>query len=325
MTSAISGVSSMVNSLFSKIDTSNLGYIDKAGLKSAFDQISTSDSSDSSSSTSVDAIFTKLDSDSDGKITKQEMTDGLTQLAAELDSQFNQSRINGTASSGDTSGYTKDELTSMIDELGSSDSKRTALMSSIVYNFEAADTNGDGKVSNEEAMTYDQTQQTSSATASSSTSGYTKDELSSLIEELGDSDSKRTTLMSSIVSNFTAADTDGNGKVSDQEAMAYEQSMQTSATSSTGSTGATVTAAAAPPPSGAASGGASSSTTYDDADTNQDGTVSSAEQLAYDLSHGSTESDSLSVMKKIMQLAQAYGITGTSSSEAASSSISAIA
>ncbi len=256
MTSAISGVSSMVNSLFSKIDTKNAGYIDKAGLQSAFDQISTSDTSDSAS---VDTIFTTLDSDSDGKITKSEMTTGLTKLAAELDSQFNQSRLGG-ASSTDTSGYTKDEL-------------------------------------------------------------------SSLIQEIGDTDSQRTTLMSSIVSNFDTVDTDGNGKVSDTEAMAYDQSLQASSTTSSNTVAAGgMPPPPPPPPSGAASSGDStSSTSYEAADTNQDGVVSSTEQLVYDSQQSSSLSDSLSVMKKIMQLAQAYGITGTSSSEAASSSISAIA
>ena len=50
---------------------------------------------------------------------------------------------------------TKDELTSTLDQIGTSDS-RSALMSSIVQNFEQADTDGDGKVSFQEAMAFQQ-------------------------------------------------------------------------------------------------------------------------------------------------------------------------
>ena len=268
MTSAISSVSSMVNSLFSRLDTTNQGYIDKAGLKSAFDQISSSDSTSSTSDTSVDTIFSKFDSDSDGKITKQEMTDGITSLANELNNQFNQSRLTSSTSNSleNTSGYTKDELTSMVDELGSTDSKRTSLMTSIANNFDAADT-------------------------------------------------------------------DGNGKVSNQEAMAYEQSTQTSSTSSTGSTSTVAQAGGTPPPppppqsssSSSDSSSSSSSTTYAAADTNQDGTVSAEEQFVYETSQAASTSESKSVMKMVVQLLQAYSATDVSSAQAASNSISVIA
>jgi len=331
--SAISSVSSMVNSLFSRIDTSNQGYIDKAGLKTAFQEITSSDSD--SSSSSVDAIFDKFDSDSDGKLTKTEMTDGMTKLAQELNNQFNQSRLtNGTNSLENTSGYTKDELTSLIDQVGDSDSKRTSLMSSIVSNFDKADTDGNGKVSNEEAMAYDKTLQANATTTGStdtttSNTGYTKDELSALIEELGDTDSKRTSLMSSIVSNFDKADTDGDGKVSNAEAMAYDQS--TSATSSTTTT-AQAGAMPPPPPPGkpqdsgdSTSSSSSSSSSYDVADTNKDGVVSEQERIAYENSNATSQTENMSVMKMMVQLLQAYGTSSSSSTQTASSTISTVA
>mgnify|MGYP003382928415 CR=1 FL=1 len=65
---------------------------------------------------------------------------------------------------------TKDELTSTLDQIGTSDS-RNALMSSIVQNFEQADTDGDGKVSFQEAMAFQQ----SSGGASSSVSTASTD------------------------------------------------------------------------------------------------------------------------------------------------------
>jgi len=260
MSTTISSLSSStwVNSLFSKIDTKNQGYIDKSELQSAFEQIS------SDATASIDKVFSKLDADNDGKITKQEMATSMQKLAEELDSQFNASRIKGA---------------------NGSDA--------------AAD------------------------------AGYTKDELASMVKEIGDTDSKRTTLMTNIINNFDKADTDGNGKVSRQEAMAYDQANQTSSASSTSGTTATAETKAPPPPPPPSSSSSdnSSSTTYAAADTNKDGTVSLEELIAYQSANETaTSSDSSSVMKLMMQLLQAYGVLGQESSQTtASNSISAIA
>jgi hypothetical protein len=63
-------------------------------------------------------------------------------------------------------------LTSQLEEIGSSDSKRSSLISSIVDNFEAADTDSDGKVSFKEAMAYDKANKsTSSASTDSGSAG----------------------------------------------------------------------------------------------------------------------------------------------------------
>ena len=77
--------------------------------------------------------------------------------------------------------------------------------------------------------------------------GFTKDELSSKLNEAGSSESKQSSLISSIVQNFDKADTDSDGKVSFQEAMAYQQSTSisgssqgtSSASSQSGSTSST--------------------------------------------------------------------------------------
>ncbi|MBZ0106663.1 MAG: EF-hand domain-containing protein [Sulfuricella denitrificans] len=168
--------SQMASKLFSKLDSKNQGYIEKSDLQSAFDQISGS----SSSSSSVDDIFSQLDNNSDGKITKQEMSDSLTRLSEQLDSQFNSMRMNGKGGmhnmgempppppqGADSAGLTKDQLTSMANEAGSANSKLTSLAS----NFDKADTNGDGKVSMQEAMAYEQSNQTRTASTTSTGSG----------------------------------------------------------------------------------------------------------------------------------------------------------
>ena len=146
------GGASSVSSLFSRIDTNNQGYIEKSDLLSALDQVSSEDNSEA-----VDKIFSKLDADNSGQLTEQEMVDGLGKLEAELNSQFNQSRVGrGGGHGGDQDvGFTQEELTSMIDEAGDSD-PRTALMQTVVDNFDTADTDGDGLVTHSEAVAYDQ-------------------------------------------------------------------------------------------------------------------------------------------------------------------------
>jgi Ca2+-binding EF-hand superfamily protein len=174
--------SSWASSIFSKLDTSNQGYIDKAGLQSAFDSISSSSSS--SSSSSVDDLFSSMDSDSDGKVTKSELTSSLEQLATQLNNAFDQMRMGGghggpppgpppsDGQNGNSSdaGFTKDELTQQLSDMGSSDSKRSNLISSIVTNFDKADTDGDGKVNRQEAMAYGKSQQSGSSSSDATAS-----------------------------------------------------------------------------------------------------------------------------------------------------------
>ena len=174
--------SQMVSNLFSKLDTDNQGYLEKSDLVSALSEASSS--SDSSSvSSSVDEIFSQLDSDSDGKLTEEEMTSGLQQLAEQLDIGFNNMRTTGMegamplppppqATEEDT-GYTADELTTMASEVTSSDSNLSALMSSIAADFDAADTDGNGRVTAAEAQAYQDSQTVASTSDSSSASSST--------------------------------------------------------------------------------------------------------------------------------------------------------
>ena len=65
---------------------------------------------------------------------------------------------------------TRDELTRTANQLGTSDA-RSALMSEIVQSFDQSDTDGDGKVSFQEAMAFQQ----SSGTASNAVSTASTD------------------------------------------------------------------------------------------------------------------------------------------------------
>lgn len=177
----------MAEQLFEKLDTSGQGYLQKTDFESAFSSISSS----GSSSTDVDSLFTQLDGDSDGKVTKQEFSTALSQLSEQLDQQFQSRRMQEAMPGGgmggmggmppppppaNDEGFTQDELSSQLEEIGSTDSARASLISNIVENFEAADTDGDGKVSFQEAMAYDQASKTSgsSDTTGTSASGTTQ-------------------------------------------------------------------------------------------------------------------------------------------------------
>ncbi len=178
--------SKMAADLFSQIDTEGKGYIDSSDLEEAMSQLSSSDGSSDTSATSED-LFSAMDSDGDGKVTQTEMSDTLQTLSDSLG--FAQGMGGPGAAggmppppppsssdgSGEDSGYTEDELTSQLETLTSSDSlseadqARADLISSIVSNFDEADTNEDGKVDGSEAMTYDQSRQESGSSTATAT------------------------------------------------------------------------------------------------------------------------------------------------------------
>lgn len=166
MLSGINQASQMASMLFSKLDTKSQGYLEKSDLAAAFSQITTN-ASQSTSSTSAEDVFTALDSNSDGKVTKDEFATVLAELQESVSSQFG-GPMQGPGGMpppppADDAGFTKEELTSQLESVDSSDTKRTELINKIVENFEAADTDSDGKVSFKEAMAYDKSTESTSA------------------------------------------------------------------------------------------------------------------------------------------------------------------
>ncbi|NEX60024.1 EF-hand domain-containing protein [Noviherbaspirillum galbum] len=206
-------ISAWSNALFSTLDTRKQGYIEQSDLQSAFDQIGSTTSSTASASgtqsTDVAALFKQLDGDTDGKVTQSELTKALTKVAEQLDGQFNQSRMergmhgmhggghggpgglqgmppppppsssssSSSSSDGtnavDAAGFTKDELSAQLQETGSSDSRRSKLLNSLVNNFDKADTDGDGKISAKEAHSFAHAQKHAKAAGSDGTAAAT--------------------------------------------------------------------------------------------------------------------------------------------------------
>lgn len=183
----------MAEDLFSKLDTKGQGYLEKADLETAFGKISDS----GSDSNSADQLFAKLDGNGDGKVTKEEMTSTLEKISSQLDGPFPRMRLQeqGQGNKGNNGmqlppppsggqqvdqGLTKDQLTELANDKNSPDSKITDMFSQLASNFDTADTNGDGKVTRDEAMAYQQANSSdassqSSASSSNSTSGSISD------------------------------------------------------------------------------------------------------------------------------------------------------
>lgn len=129
----------MADNLFSTLDTSGQGYLTKTDLQSALDNVSSSSTvSSSSASPSVDQLFSTLDTNSDNKVTKQEFSDALKKVADQLDSQFTSMRMNdGTQASGaggDSGGLTKDQLTTLSNNIDSSDSAASSSIKILINN-----------------------------------------------------------------------------------------------------------------------------------------------------------------------------------------------
>ena len=171
----------LAEQLFSKLDNGNKGYLQASDISSAVDALGQSGSSQASSGASADQLFSALDSDGDGKLSKSEFSDSLKQLADQLDQQFRQMRMRAGGMPGgeghggmpppqNDAGLSKDELLSRANEVSGSDSKQAEFLNRIADSFDQADADGNGKVTFKEAMTFQHSQQSGNATASSTQS-----------------------------------------------------------------------------------------------------------------------------------------------------------
>lgn len=123
----------MAEDLFSKLDTSSQGYIQKSDLQTAFNTIS------SDSSSSANDLFSKLDTDGDNKVTKQEFTDGLKNLANQFDSAAMNQYRSDSAQKDDMGGMppppppppNASSSTSSTNEVDSTDSSSTTSSASL--------------------------------------------------------------------------------------------------------------------------------------------------------------------------------------------------
>jgi Ca2+-binding EF-hand superfamily protein len=158
--------SDMVGNLFEQLDVNSKGYLEKSDFASAFEKLDAT--SGSASTESVDAVFSALDVNADGKVTQDEMTSSMQTLAQELDGQFNAMRMQGMPppppppSGSQSGGLTQDEISQIANT--TSDNKLAELLNNLATHFTAADSDGDGKVSVQEALAYQAKQGNDSST-----------------------------------------------------------------------------------------------------------------------------------------------------------------
>lgn len=187
---------------FSKIDTGGKGSFDIAGLTSAVNTaLSGNQTKTSFSSSDVQTVFSKMDSDSDGKVTQQEFTSTLSQLQGHPN-QANNSSDQSPASSGQSHGMNMQGPGGMH------------AMGGMHPPPPPPSGGGGGGQSTDE--------------------GFTEDELTTQLKSISSFDSENSTLISNVLNNFSAADVDGNGKVSRAEAMKLDESLSTNGNRSSG-------------------------------------------------------------------------------------------
>lgn len=159
----------------------------------------------------ADALFSKLDTKNQGYLEKSDLQTAFDQLPS-------------TGASGDSASV--DEVFESLDGDGNGKITKDEMSSSLQKL--AAQLDGQFNKMREGGMPPPPPE-------GASDSGYTKDQLTSMASEIGATDSKRSSLMSSLAANFEQADTDKDGKISAKEAMAYDQT--TSSSGSASSTG----------------------------------------------------------------------------------------
>jgi Ca2+-binding EF-hand superfamily protein len=236
--------------LFAELDTSGQGYIELSDLELAFQQVSSVSSSSSveTDGSDLEELFSQIDSDGDGKVTEEELTDSLTKLDQQMSDLFAQMRMGEAMSSmpppppppENDEGFTEEELTAQLEEIGDSDSERSTMIQSILNNFAEADSDGDGKVNMEEAMAYGEANGLGPEAGGmaggmmpppppENDEGFTLEELTAQLEEIGADDSERAAFIQNIIDNFDEADSDGDGRVNLQEAISYNETNNESA------------------------------------------------------------------------------------------------
>lgn len=116
-------------------------------------------------------------------------------------------------------GLTQEQLS----EMSSDDSPMSSLFSALAENFDEADVNEDGVVSQAEAMAYAEDNDIAMPApppqggGMMADTGFTQEQLSDMASE----ESPMSDLFSALADNFEAADADGDGVVTQSEAMEY--------------------------------------------------------------------------------------------------------
>lgn len=139
--------------VFQKLDSQQKGYLEQADFSAALSQLQQSADDEQSA-----AWFSQLDVDQDGKLTSDEFSSAVSEQLYNAQGKYGMSGGGPQGMPpmgpppGEDEGKTVDELSAMVEELSSTDSKAAAGLQSIIDQFDSADANKDGKVTMQEAQ-----------------------------------------------------------------------------------------------------------------------------------------------------------------------------
>lgn len=161
--------SAMAADVFALLDSGGKGYIDSSDLAGALES--------TGSSASAEDLLGAMDSDGDGKVTEQELGSLLQKVADQLEDSFGAARVGQAMGNrpppppppaGEDEGMSVEQLGAMAEEAEASGSAGASELAALVESFDEADTDGDGKVSFQEAMAFRESEATASGESSDS-------------------------------------------------------------------------------------------------------------------------------------------------------------
>lgn len=159
--------------VFQKLDSQQKGYLEQADFSAALSQLQQSADDEQSAE-----WFSQLDADQDGKLTSDEFSTAVSEQLYNAQGKFGMPGAGPQGMPpmgpppGEDEGKTVDELTAMVEELSSTDSKAAAGLQAIIDQFDSADANKDGKVTMQEAQAL---KQQSQSKTDSTTTANTED------------------------------------------------------------------------------------------------------------------------------------------------------
>jgi len=160
--------------VFEQLDVAGKGYFDSDDLTAALES--------GGDSTSAQSLFGTMDADSDGKVTEKELATLLQKVTDQFEDSFAAARVGQAIGSrppppppggGGDKGMTAEELGAVAEDAEASGSAQASELAALVESFDEADTDGDGKVSFQEAMAFRKSSESASSADGASSAGRT--------------------------------------------------------------------------------------------------------------------------------------------------------
>ena len=221
----LSSISSQISqNIFSKLDTEGQGYLSQEVLSSAFGSLNSSEAD-----SDAESLVSAMDSDSDGQITKSELSKGVENLLSQLGQSQQRPPMGGGMppppppgggkGGGEDMSVTAEEAAELAES--TEDERLSEVMSQIADNFDEADADGDGVVTQQEGMAFHQAQR--EATRNQLEEGVSAEQAAELAAS---GNGRLSEIMTQISDNFSEVDTDEDGIVTREEGMAFNEAQR---------------------------------------------------------------------------------------------------